>query len=47
MMQTCLAPNIRSTSKVQGAKCSLELAFRSIGFHVPENLISPALYSLS
>ena len=44
MRQTRVPPNITRSTKLQGAQCSPELAFRSTDFCVPEYLIFPALF---
>ena len=46
MKQTCLPQNIKRSTKLRGAKRSPELTFRSMEFHIPENLIFPALWPL-
>ena len=43
--QTCVPPNVTRSTKLWGVQRSPELAFRSTGFRVPENLIFPALYA--
>ena len=45
MRQTRVPPNITRSTKLRGTQPSLQLAFRSMDFHVPENLIFSALYS--
>ena len=46
MRRTCVLSNITSSTKLRGAQHSLELAFRSTDFRVPENLIFPALFHI-
>ena len=43
MKQTCVLPNATRSTKLRGAQHSPKLAFRSIDFCLPENLIFPAL----
>ena len=43
MGQTSVPPNATRSTKLSGTQHALELAFRSTDFHVPENLIFPAL----
>ena len=39
--QTHVSLNVTKSTKLQGAQCSPELAFRSTDFQVAENLIFP------
>ena len=43
MRRTRVPPNFTRSTKLQGVQRSLELAFRSHDFCVPENLFFPAL----
>ena len=43
MRQTRVPPNVTRSTKLQGIQYSPELALRTMDFHVPENLIFPAL----
>ena len=46
MKPTHVPPNIARSTKLQGAQCSRDLAFRRMNFCVPENLIFSALHYL-
>ena len=46
MRRTCVPPNVKKSTQLQGAQRSPELAFRSTDIRVPENLIFLALQSL-
>ena len=43
MRSICTPPNVIKSTKLPGAQHSPELAFRSTDFHVPKNIIFPAL----
>ena len=42
MRLTCVPPNVTRSTKLRGAQCSPELAFKNKDFCIPENLIFPA-----
>ena len=44
MRQTHVPPNVTRSTKLGNRQHFPELAFRSTDFHVPENLIFPALH---
>ena len=45
MRWTHVPLNVTRSTKLEGAQCSPEIAFRSMDFCVPENIIFPALYA--
>ena len=45
MRWTHVPLNVTRSTKLEGAQCSPEIAFRSMDFRVPENIIFPALYA--
>ena len=46
MRRTHVPPNVTRSTKLWGAQCSPELAFRSTDIRVPANLIFLAMFSI-